>query len=90
MRAVDTPGGLLVSGVKKPCSLAHSMTMLTASVAVPGPDGRDQLAVVLIPADTPGVRTEPFWVSPALAGAESDAVIVEESWCRTNSWCARR
>jgi len=78
MRAVATPDGLLVSGVKKPCSLAHSMTMLTASVAVPGDDGRDQLAVVLIPAGTPGVRTEPFWVSPALAGAESDAVIVED------------
>lgn len=78
MQAVAAPGGLLVSGVKKPCSLAHSMTMLTASVAVKDDDGRDQLAVVLIPAGTPGLRTEPFWVSPALAGAESDAVLVED------------
>ena len=78
MRATSAPGGLLVSGVKKPCSLARSMTMLTASVAVRDEDGRDRLAVVLVPADAPGVRVEKFWGSPVLAGAESDAVILDD------------
>lgn len=80
MSARTVPGGLRVSGAKKPCSLAHSMTMLTASVEIRDthdqPDG--QLAVVLVPAETEGLRTEPFWVSPVLAGAESDAVILDD------------
>ena len=40
------------------------MTMLTASVAVRDEDGRDRLAVVLVPADAPGVTVERFWGSP--------------------------
>ncbi|MDN5770842.1 MAG: acyl-CoA/acyl-ACP dehydrogenase [Microlunatus sp.] len=79
MAARPVPGGLLVSGAKKPCSLARSMTMLTASVAVRTDDGGPgQLAVVLVPADTDGVRVEDFWVSPVLAGAESDAIVLED------------
>ena len=75
MTAQPTAGGLLVSGVKKPCSLARSMTMLTASVSVVDPEsGVEELAVVLVPAETPGITVEPFWRSPVLAGAESDAV----------------
>jgi alkylation response protein AidB-like acyl-CoA dehydrogenase len=79
MEARPVAGGLVVNGVKKPCSLARSMTMLTASVAVRDPesDGQ-QLAVVLIPAETPGLTVEPFWRSPVLAGAESDAVRLED------------
>jgi alkylation response protein AidB-like acyl-CoA dehydrogenase len=78
MDARRVAGGLLVDGVKKPCSLARSMTMLTASVAINEPDSTSpQLAVVLIPAETPGLSVEPFWRSPVLAGAESDAVRLE-------------
>lgn len=78
MTARPVDGGLLVSGAKKPCSLARSMTMLTASVAVHGDadDDRGQLAVVLVPADADGVRIEDFWGTPVLAGAESDAVVL--------------
>ena len=79
MTARPVPGGLLVSGAKKPCSLARSMTMLTASVEVrDGDEDRGQLAVVLVPASADGVRVEAFWGSPVLAGAESDAVVLTE------------
>lgn len=79
MSARTVAGGLRVSGAKKPCSLAHSMTMLTASVEIRDTDAASgQLAVVLVPAETEGLRTEPFWVSPVLAGAESDAVILDD------------
>jgi alkylation response protein AidB-like acyl-CoA dehydrogenase len=78
MTATVTDEGLRVSGVKRPCSLARSMDLLTASVIVPGTDGReDQLGVALIPSTDPGVSVTPFWSSFALAGAESDQVTVD-------------
>jgi alkylation response protein AidB-like acyl-CoA dehydrogenase len=79
MSARSVPGGLLVSGAKKPCSLARSMTMLTASVEVrDGAGEHGELAVVLVPATCEGVRIEDFWTSPVLAGAESDAVVLTD------------
>lgn len=75
MRATVVDGGLLVSGTKKPCSLTWSMDLLSASVAVTDPDGGpDRMAVVLVPAATPGIERTRFWRSAVLAGAESDAV----------------
>lgn len=74
-----TEDGVRVSGAKRPCSLARSMDLLTASVMVPRQDGTgEQLAVVLIPADGPGISVAPFWGSFALAGAESDQVTVKD------------
>ncbi|ONI76166.1 oxidoreductase [Actinosynnema sp. ALI-1.44] len=70
-RPVD--GGYLVNGGKKPCSLSRSMDVLTASAAVPV-DGTHTLALLLIPASSPGVTVEKFWLSNVLAGAESDEV----------------
>lgn len=75
MTATPAPDGIRVSGVKRPCSLAHSMDLLTASVMLPRLDGPgEQLAVALIPAKQYGVSVSPFWSSFALAGAESDQV----------------
>jgi isobutylamine N-monooxygenase len=68
-----TEGGYLVNGGKKPCSLSRSMDLLTASVAVPV-DGKPALAMLLIPADSPGITVHKFWLSNVLAGAESDEV----------------
>ncbi|WAL74780.1 acyl-CoA/acyl-ACP dehydrogenase [Kitasatospora sp. YST-16] len=65
---------IVLNGSKMPCSLSRSMDLLTASVALTGPDGVPRLAVALIPADTPGITVHPFWGTPILAGAESDEV----------------
>jgi alkylation response protein AidB-like acyl-CoA dehydrogenase len=54
------------------------MDLLTASVVVTDDDGREQLAVALIPAGSPGVEILPFWNSPVLAGAESDEVVLKD------------
>lgn len=70
----DPEGGYRVSGGKKPCSLSRSMDLLTASVALPGADGDPELAVLLIPADSPGISVHPFWSTFVLPGAESDEV----------------
>ena len=74
MRAVPRDGGgYRINGSKKPCSLSHSMHILTASVAVPHPSGKGgRRAVAVVPADAEGLSREPFWESTVLAGAESD------------------
>ena len=74
MEATQTAEGVRISGVKRPCSLARSMGLLTASVRVPRLDGNGtQLAVALIPAASDGIEVTPFWSSFALAGAEVGA-----------------
>lgn len=79
MTAEPDGSGLLVSGSKKPCSLARSMDLLTASVVVPRTDGTgQQMAVALVPAGTPGLQVRPFWNSFVLAGAESDEVVLKD------------
>ena len=66
--------GYRVNGEKKPCSLSRSMDLLTASVAIADAQGRQSLALLLIPADSPGITVEPFWSTPVLAAAQSDLV----------------
>ena len=71
-------GGYVISGSKKPCSLSASMDLLTASVSVPDEAGNPSLAVLLLPAGTPGISVYPFWSSAVLAAAESDEVRLHE------------
>ncbi|MCW2701906.1 MAG: isobutylamine N-hydroxylase [Blastococcus sp.] len=79
MRAVPAPGGIVVTGTKKPCSLTWSMNLMSASVAVTDPaTGDSRMAVVLVPADAPGITRAPFWQSTALAAAESDQVTLTD------------
>ncbi|MFF5899176.1 acyl-CoA dehydrogenase [Streptomyces argenteolus] len=72
--ATPAPGGYLVNGAKKPCSLSASMDMLTASAFLPDENGVPQLVILLVPSDAEGVSLHPFWGSPVLAGAQSDEV----------------
>lgn len=79
MKAVPAPGGIVVNGAKKPCSLTWSMNLMSASVAVEDPaTGTSRMAVVLVPADAPGITRAPFWQSTALAAAESDQVTLTD------------
>ncbi|MEU9211107.1 acyl-CoA dehydrogenase family protein [Streptomyces sp. NPDC048415] len=78
MSATVTPEGVRISGVKRPCSLARSMDLLTASVMVPQENGEGQeLAVALVPAASEGLSVSGFWSSSFLAGAESDQVTLD-------------
>jgi alkylation response protein AidB-like acyl-CoA dehydrogenase len=79
MTATQTPEGVRVSGIKRPCSLARSMDLLTASVMLPRLDGPgEQLGVALIPSKGEGVSVSSFWSSFALGGAESDQVTLAD------------
>ncbi|MDQ3920448.1 MAG: acyl-CoA/acyl-ACP dehydrogenase [Acidobacteriota bacterium] len=78
MRVERTPDGLIICGSKKPCSLSQSMKLLTASLIVPSTAGDEpQLAVALIPSETPGIERRRFWNSSILAGAESDELVLD-------------
>jgi alkylation response protein AidB-like acyl-CoA dehydrogenase len=77
MTTEKVKNGYIVSGSKKPCSLARSMDILTASITVEDEAGRPAMAVALIPAESPGVKIRPFWNSWVLAGAESEEVVVD-------------
>ncbi|MFJ6623644.1 acyl-CoA dehydrogenase [Kitasatospora sp. NPDC091335] len=72
--AEPVEGGYRLNGAKKPCSLAHSMQLLTASITVPGPDGSPELALALVPASAEGLTVHPFWGNDVLAASESDEV----------------
>jgi alkylation response protein AidB-like acyl-CoA dehydrogenase len=80
MRARRVNGKLLVSGTKKPCSLARSMDVLTASVVLPSEasDAEPEFAVALVAAGSPGLEVTDFWGSPVLAGAQSEAVTLTD------------
>jgi alkylation response protein AidB-like acyl-CoA dehydrogenase len=76
--ATPTEGGYLLNGTKKPCSLSRSMDLLTASIAVPGPDGTAELALAMVEVPTEGLSVTPFWGNDALAAAESDEVRLKD------------
>ena len=81
MRARRIEGGFVVNGSKKPCSLAQSMDLLTASVRIDSAEGSSaasSFAVLLIPATSNGISHRPFWTTPILAGAESDEVVLTD------------
>jgi alkylation response protein AidB-like acyl-CoA dehydrogenase len=78
MKGRRTADGVVIDGVKKPCSLTWSMDLLTASVLVCEDGKPDQIAVAMIPAETPGIERHPFWGSNVLAGAESDEIVLSE------------
>ncbi|WP_117208748.1 acyl-CoA dehydrogenase family protein [Allorhizocola rhizosphaerae] len=72
--AEKSDDGYIVNGSKKPCSLSASMDVLTASVAITDDGGRPSLALLLIPAGSPGISTKPFWTNPVLGAAQSHEV----------------
>ncbi|WP_217554510.1 acyl-CoA dehydrogenase family protein [Streptomyces sp. GbtcB6] len=75
--AERTATGYRVDGGKKPCSLSRSMDVLTASAAVRDEDGTTSLALLLIPADSPGISVVPFWGTQVLAASQSHEVRLE-------------
>jgi alkylation response protein AidB-like acyl-CoA dehydrogenase len=74
--AIPTDRGFTVHGQKKPCSLARSMDLLTASV-VEEDTGGQRRGVIVIPATTPGISVRRFWETDVLAASESDEVVLE-------------
>ena len=78
MLATPMEGGFRVTGAKKPCTLSSSFHLLTASVAVPQPDGSKRRAVALVPSDAEGIERRPFWKGSVLAGAESEELILKD------------
>jgi alkylation response protein AidB-like acyl-CoA dehydrogenase len=71
--------GLVVSGVKRPCSLVWDMGIL--SMLIRAPDGSPhagQLAILLIDATHPQLHRRELWRNPVLAGAQTDEIELED------------
>jgi len=68
-----------VTGSKKPCSLAGSLDLLTASVLLEGDHpAAGTVSMALVLAGTEGMSSRPFWKAQLLAGAESDEVVLTD------------
>jgi alkylation response protein AidB-like acyl-CoA dehydrogenase len=79
MQVKPASGGLIISGSKKPCTLSISMDFMTASVLLPKREGKpDEAALVVIPANSPGIERHSFWGTLALTGTESHEVRLNE------------
>ncbi len=79
MKATRRNGKVVISGAKRPCSLAHAMDILTTSLVIQGENGDDdEFAVALVSADLPGIDVTPFWNAPVLAGAQSESVTLSD------------
>lgn len=78
MKAKKVDGGYLVSGVKKPCSIADSMDYITASVLIGDSVEEGQRGIAIVPAKRKGIDIYPFWGINALAGAQSKEVHLED------------
>lgn len=77
MTAEQTAEGYLLNGSKKPCSLCHSMDILTASVGIQCVGCGPRFGVAIVPANTAGLSVRDFWSSAILAGSESDEVVLQ-------------
>ncbi|HEX8743248.1 MAG TPA: hypothetical protein VF712_08940 [Thermoleophilaceae bacterium] len=79
MQATRRDGKVMIRGVKRPCSLAHAMDVMTASLVIEGENGsEDEFAVALISSELPGIEVTRFWGSDVLAGAQSEAVTLTD------------
>ncbi|KZN41057.1 acyl-CoA dehydrogenase family protein [Pseudoalteromonas luteoviolacea] len=77
IKAKEVDKGYVISGVKKPCSLAHCMDLLTASVQVEPRQGEPYFAVAMIHKATEGISVEKFWQAPFLQASQSEAVVLD-------------
>lgn len=69
-------GGYVVTGVKRPCSLAAHADLVCFQMLTPEAR-RDTLAVCLLPTTAPGIATEPSWDAIGMRGSASDTLRFE-------------
>lgn len=79
MRARRDGENWLLSGSKKPCSLAYSMDLMATSCAMEGDGGEfEGYAIAVVSSQLPGIEVEPFWSAPVLTGAQSECVTLRD------------
>ncbi len=72
-------GGLVVNGVKRPCSLVWDMGILSMLVRLPeGHPMAGEMAILLIDADHPHLRRRELWLNDALAASQTDEIGLED------------
>ncbi|WP_461029674.1 acyl-CoA dehydrogenase family protein, partial [Streptomyces sparsus] len=67
--------GYVVSGVKYPCSLATTATLVCLSARV---TGSDETIIALCPASSPGLRVEGDWPSLGMRDSDTARIVLDE------------
>lgn len=75
-RAVE--GGFLLSGSKKPCTMSHHMDVIVVGVARENADGSFTQGFAVVFADGSRITRQPFWNTPVLAAADSQALVFDD------------
>lgn len=71
-------GGVVVNGVKRPCSLVWDMGVLSMLVRLPdGHHSAGEMAILLIDADHPQLRRRVLWRNDAMAASQTDEIGLE-------------
>ncbi len=76
-RGVRDGASFRLNGRKRPCTLARDMDYLTLGFSCQDSSESPQPSIAMIPADNPGLRTNPFWKAPVLSAAGSEEVVLE-------------
>lgn len=86
LKVEAAPGGLYVSGSKKPCSMARSMDVLAIGTLLNGHDHTDpEVTIMMVPASAGGIRVMPFWKSSILLGTQSEEVVLDRVFVEDGS-----
>jgi alkylation response protein AidB-like acyl-CoA dehydrogenase len=72
--------GYLISGSKKPCTMASSMDFITVGVAKKLEDGSKVTGMAILDINTPGVSQRHFWNIPLLAASDTNELHFDKAW----------
>lgn len=73
--AVETAKGYRVSGVKYPCSLATTATLVCLTARV---TGTDETLLALVPRASPGLTAEGEWPSLGMTGSDTARLVLRD------------
>ncbi len=73
-------GGYLISGSKKPCTMASSMDLITVGVAKKLEDGSKVTGMAILDINTQGVSQRHFWNIPLLAASDTNELHFDNAW----------
>lgn len=73
-------GGYLISGSKKPCTMASTMDIITVGIAKKLANGDKATGMAILDIHSPGVTQKPFWKIPTLSAADNNELLFDNVW----------
>jgi alkylation response protein AidB-like acyl-CoA dehydrogenase len=76
----ETGGGYLINGVKKPCTMASVMDIITVGVAKKINDEEKLTGMAILDRASAGVSSKPFWKIPLLEAADNNELCFDNAF----------